>query len=210
MSHLPILVPGHNPADTRTVLVPCRLPESVTFLAFLPSRGVREFTLWLTSTDPLKAEIADVQPTNKEGDPRGPDGWTLDEDESRHADDAAADVLGSIFAGLHLNQATRTPYNRGSAILHTVATAYDAEVKAFTALMDAWRPLPARIAGHDLCPAHPSEGGSLAARMLEAYVSCVAEEAAKAQADKAEKQAAEWSPVRHHEDVDAEPYEVTP
>jgi hypothetical protein len=219
MSHLPILIPGR----TEPVKVPCRLPESITFRAFLPSRGVREFTLWLSSTDPLKAEVVDVQPTNREGDPRGPDGWALDSDEQRHADDAAADVLSGILANLGLLPSTRLsmaipPSIKAlahiSAPLHSIAKAYAAEVAAYEALLAAWEPLPARIAGDDLLPTNPAENGSLAARLLASYVDAVTDESCIAQADKAEKQAAEWQPASHPEDANppawAERHEVTP
>lgn len=221
MSHLPILVPGR----TAPVLVPCRLPESVTFLAFLPSRGVREFTLWLTSTDPLKAEVADVQPTNKEGDPRGPDGWTLDEDEARRADDAAADVLGAVIAGLGLRVHLRGPiavtglYPRGQDVLASIGKAWDAEctaVQAGTALYHLFLEAKKNTAAEDVykrvsdLTTPRGQDESAACEALRCYVDAVVDEACVAQADKAEKQAAEWSPVRHCEDVNAEPYEVAP
>lgn len=211
MSHLPILVPGRS----TPVLVPCRLPESVTFLAFLPSRGVREFTLWLTSTNPLKAEIADVQPTNKEGDPRGPDGWTLDEDESRHADDAAADVLDGILVRLGINR--RGP-NYVVPVLTAIAKALETEeaaVAAGSALVNLFRK-EQRSGTEDIdkrIPNLATERGqhhSAACEALRCYVDAVVDEACVAQAGKAEKQAAEWSPVRHQDDVNAEPYEVAP
>lgn len=129
MSHLPILVPGRP----TPINVPCRLPDSFTFSAFLPSRGLREFTAWLTSTDPLKAEVEEVTLNGVEGDPRIPHAYELDEDEQRRADEAAADVLDEALKRLGLIPPTRTP-NPASThhlVLHSIATTYVAEEALF-------------------------------------------------------------------------------
>lgn len=219
MSHLPILIPGR----TEPVNVPCRLPESITFRAFLPSRGVREFTLWLTSTDPLKAEVSDVQPTNREGDPRGPDGWALDSDEQRHADDAAADVLDHVLRLLNLFGTARVPCesNRTSDCppLHAIATAHVTECAAWDALFAAHKATTAPHTPFDEPnPATDETSGGLwasrAARMLDGYVERVTDAAVKVQDAKADKQAEEWQPTSHPEDANppawAERHEVTP
>lgn len=123
---LPILVPG----ITNPVHVPFDMPESFTFSAFLPSRGVREFTAWLTTRYALTAEVGDVLLNSTEGDPRGPNGPELDEDEQRRADEAAADVLTHVIAHLGLHTAMRAP-NKVIPTLSAIAKTYVAEEALF-------------------------------------------------------------------------------
>lgn len=123
---LPILVPGR----TSPVHVPFELQDSFIFSAFLPSRGVRTFTAWLTTRDPLKADVGDVLLNRAEGDPRGPNGLELDEDEQRRADEAAGDVLRYVLATLGIHPSLRGAVGLDAlhgSILHAIATTYVAE-----------------------------------------------------------------------------------
>lgn len=194
MSHLPILVPGRsNPIN-----VPCRLPECFTFSAFLPSRGLREFTCWITSTDPLKAEVGAVTLNGVEGDPRIPHAYELDEDEQRRADEAAADVLVELLNRVGLHYATRRPVATAAAIhphdaiLHATAIAHEAECKAWEALRAAHVALHGRAPFYDADPSKDELAGpqwaSKSARLLETYVERTLDAACLAQKSKAEAQ----------------------
>lgn len=194
-SFLPILIPGQS----EPVRVPCSLPDSFTFAAFLPSRGVRYFTAWLTTTDPLTAEVGDVLLVAGDGDPRGPSGFELDDDEQRRADEAAVDVLTNILKWCGLGPATRAPLHtvKGEDVRAAIARAFSAEELAFVALTKAWQALPVRLQQHDISPAAPQEAeASRAAVMLSRYVEHVVEQTCLAQRQKAEKQRDTWASER--------------
>lgn len=194
MSTLPILVPGRS----TPINVPCRLPDSFTFSAFLPSRGVREFTAWLTSTDPLKAEVGEVTLNGREGDPRIPHAYELDEDEQRRADEAAADVLTNLYGWLRLDPVGREPFptsptsNAAESTLQPLALAHEAECKAWEALRAAHVALHGRAPFYDADPSKDELAGpqwaSKSARLLETYVERTLDFACLAQQDKAEAQ----------------------
>lgn len=199
---LPILVPGRS----TPINVPCRLPESFGFDAFLPSRGVRTFTAWLTSTDPRTAEIHEITLAKPETDPRHVGGaYELDEDEQRRADEAAADVLELLLHALGF-ESSRKPYVVGTSnpLCH-IALAHEDECKAWEALRAAHVALHGRAPFYEPNPASDEVAGpqwaSKAARMLEAYVERCLDETTAVQKAEAEKQEAEWAPTRHHEDV---------
>lgn len=194
MSTLPILVPGR----THPINVPCRLTESFTFSAFLPSRGLREFTCWLTSTDPLKAEVGEVTLNGAEGDPSIPHAYELDEDEQRRADEAAADVLTNLYGWLRLDPVGREPFptsptsNAAESTLQPLALAHEAECKAWEALRAAHVTLHGRAPFYDADPSKDELAGpqwaSKSARLLETYVEQVLDAACLAQKAKAEAQ----------------------
>lgn len=191
---LPILVPGRS----TPINVPCRLPDAFTFDVFLPSRGIRPFCAWPTSTDPLTAEIHEVTLAKPETDPRHVGGaYDLDEDEQRRADEAAADVLDSLLGRLLL-EGTRTPRPSNEVNgreLHAIALAHEAERAAWEALRAAHVALHGRAPFYEPNPASDEVAGpqwaSKAARLLEAYVERCVDEAREVQRLKAEKQQAE-------------------
>lgn len=204
---LPILVPGRS----TPVHVPCALPESFGFDAFLPSRGVRSFTCWLTTRDPLTAEVKDVVLNGAEGDPRLPNGYELDEDEQKRADEAAGDVLTHLLA-THLNilPTHRTPRKPEPMheVLCAIALAFHAEqhaVEMAQRLHGVYLPRDADHA-HDIAKRIPdllSERGqdrSPACEAMRCYVSEALDAACTAQADKAEAQRDAWAPPSHSED----------
>lgn len=199
MSHLPILVPGR----TEPISVPCRLEDSFLFDAFLPSRGVRPFCAWLSSTDPLTAEVKDVTLAKPETDPRHVGGaYDLDEDEQRRADEAAAGVLVEILHNLNVSPRDRLALANAPISLHTIALAHEAECKAWEALRSAHMALHGRTPFYEANPASDELAGpqwaSKAARLLETYVERCVDEACAAQTAKAEKQAATWEPPPSH------------
>lgn len=207
---LPILVPGRS----TPIHVPCTLPESFSVSAFLPSRGLREFTCWLTTRDPLTAEVKDVVLNNREGDPRGPNGYELDEDEQRRADEAASDVLGEVLNLLGLHGAARTPgawagpQGSDAAPLHAIAFAFHAEQYA----VEMGSRLHALYLKREVAysedinkriPDLTSERGqddSAACEAMRCYVSEAQDAACAAQSDKAEAQRDAWVPPSHPED----------
>lgn len=201
-SILPIVVPGTGPISTRTVEVPCRLPESFDFRVFLPSRGVRTFTCWLTSVDPLKAEVKDVQLSNREGDPRAGLAYEVDADEQQRADEAGGDVLDAVLGMLGLIPATRRPLplvarpgSRASA-LHAIALALSAQedFESRCASMGiALRKAGLADADRDAWELvhEGDEDESPACVAMRGYVEHVLDAACCAQADKADRQLAE-------------------
>ena len=205
-STLPILVPDNNPADTSTINVPCTLPDSFDFRVFLPSRGVRTFTCWLTSTDPLKAEVKDVQLANREGDPRAGLTYEVDSDEQQRADDDASSVLDGILGMLGVCFNTRKPLpldprpGSRAAVLQAIAKALSAEEDAVSVQNSLWLRLreagmndAAREVGdrtHDLTRRKGQEQ-SPACEAMRCYVSHVVDAAVLAQSDKADRQLAE-------------------
>lgn len=214
MSTLPILVPGR----TEPVHVPCRLPECFTFTVFLPSRGLRTFTAWLSSTDPLKAEVKDVVLDMPETDPRHVGGpYELDDDEQRRADEAAGDVIDTLLGFLALNTKTRAPFQPNDSeavrrrILHAIALSWHAEeiaVERQTMLCHALDVAGLRDASRDAYAKVPDltarrgQDASPSVEALGGYVEHVVDVATSAQKAKAEKQKAEWTPPqRHPEDV---------
>lgn len=192
MSHLPILAPGR----TEPINVPCRLEDSFLFDVFLSSRGVRPFCAWLSSTDPLTAEIRDVTLAKPETDPRHVGGaYDLDEDEQRRADEAAGEGLYGLLGRLQLDisRAPRVGHHRD--VLNAIALAHEAECKAWEALRAAHVALHGRAPFYEPNPASDELAGpqwaSKSARMLEAYVERCVDEAREVQRLKAEKQQAE-------------------
>lgn len=202
---LPILVPGRS----TPIHVPCALPESFGFDAFLPSRGVRSFTCWLTSRDPLTAEVKDVLLNEREGDPRLPNDHTLDEDEQKRADEAADYVLASMLAALSLYPPTRSPLIAPTPpVLAAIAITFHAEqhaVEMAQRLHGVYLPRDADYA-HDIAKRIPdllSERGqdaSAACEAMRCYVSEALDAACSAQSDKAEAQRDAWAPPSHPED----------
>lgn len=205
MSHLPIIVPG---TPTRTVNVPCALPPSFCFDVFLPARGIRPFCAWLSSTDPLKAEVQDVTLAKPEKDARfhgvGSGGaYSLDEDEEQRADEAAGDVLDGILLGIGVNRRGPNPVG---PVLGAIANAWDAECKAVeagTALYRLFLSDKSSAASdiNALIPDLTSPTGqqsSAACEAMRCYVAKVVEEARKAQAEKAECMEVTWEPPPSH------------
>jgi hypothetical protein len=213
---LPILVPGRSsPID-----VPCALPESFDLAVFLPIRGIRTFTCWLTSTDPLTAEVKDVQLNNREGDPRAGLNYDVDDDEQRRADEAAGDVLGQVLASLGLMPGSRAPVPVPVEVapvagpLHAIALAWHAEQHAVemgsrlanlfskrnngtTAAEDIYKRVP------DLTSSR-GQDASVACEGLRCYVQEALDAAVIAQGEKAERQLAEHPPARSDEEDGSE------
>lgn len=192
---LPVLVPGRS----ESINVPCELPDSFLFMAYLPSRGLRKFAVWLRSTDVREAEIKDVAAVWRPDEVED-----LDEDEQRRADEAAGDVLDALLASLAIRTVTREAAYEHST-LATIALAHEAECKAWEALRLAHVAVNGRTTFYEARPAFERHGNgwvSKAANLLEAYVTRCLDEARTAQRIKAEKQEAEWTPPpKHHEDV---------
>ena len=194
-STLPILVSGRSDP----INVPCELSDSFTFTAYLPSRGLREFTAWLTSIDPREAEIADVTLGMPEKLAHAVGGaYDLDDDEQHRADEAASDALWNMLCAVGLNPVTRQGVNtaREPAALALIALAHEAECKAWEALRAAHGAMGGTA--YDFYEANPAsdelagpQWASKAARMLETYVTRCLDEALLAQRIKAEKQQAE-------------------
>ena len=196
---LPILVPGRS----TPINVPCRLPDAFTFDVFLPSRGARPFCAWLSSTDPLEAEIKDVTLATPETDRRHVGGaYDLDEDEQRRADEAAGDVLRVLLGRLGIDATQRIPFQSTTSPRHALALAHEAECKAWEARRVAHVALHGRAPFYEPNPASDEIAGpqwaSKAARLLEAYVERCLNEATAVQKAKAEKQAATWEPPPAH------------
>lgn len=189
--NLPILVPGR----TTPVHVPCALPESFSVSAFLPSRGLREFTCWLTTRDPLTAEIKDVVLNNHEGDPRGPNGYELDEDEQKRADEAAVDVLEAMLAGLGIHASLRGPVKE-EPLRSAIALAFHAERHAVDMGIALHTAYVARDRDHagDILKRVPDLGtergqdASAACEAMRCFVSDALDAACAAQSEKAEAQ----------------------
>lgn len=190
---LPILVPGRS----TPIHVPCALPESFSVSAFLPSRGLREFTCWLTSRDPLTAEVKDVVLNNREGDPRGPNGYELDEDEQTRADEAADYVLAGLLNALSLYLPTRSPLIAPTPpVLAAIALAFHAEAHAVEMGSRLHALYLKREVSHSedinkRIPDLTSERGqdaSAACEAMRCYVAEALDAACSAQSDKAEAQ----------------------
>lgn len=207
VSTLPILVPGRD----APINVPCELPDSFTFSAFLPARGVRRFTAWLTSQDVKDAEIKEVVLAEPEQDPRG-DEWKLDNDEQVIADEVAGDVLDALFGRLRIDPEDRVPFSPRNpptsheAILHAIALAHEAECTAWEALRAASVAVHGMGGFYSLYEADPATERtgngwvSNAANYLTRYVDRCLEDACEVQRVKAERQQAEHP--RHVEDED--------
>lgn len=202
MPVLPIRVPGR----TDPIEVPCRLPDCFDFRAFLPSRGVRIFTCWLTTADPRTAEVKDVQLAHRETDPRLKNGFELDHDEQRRADEAAGDVLDGLLTAL----GSRAPTFH---VLQAIALAWSTEGDAVT--LQTFMCLALRKAdmsdadrdAYGMVPNLDSTAGqarSPACEGMRGYVQHALEQAALAQADKAERQQAEHSHARSDDEDGSE------
>lgn len=191
-SVLPILIPSRS----EPINVPCELPDSFTFSAFLPARGVRRITAWLTSCDVKDAEIKDVVLAEPEQDPRG-DEWALDSDEQVIADEAAGSVLDGLLKSMRIGM-DRQPRMRGdyfpSMPLDAIALAHEAECKAWEALRavhvavnpKGWFYVPSPATEQD------SEGWvSWAANYLQQYMDRALDDALCLARAKAERQQAE-------------------
>jgi hypothetical protein len=189
-STIPILVPGR----VEPVNVPFALEPAFGFdvLVFLPDWGVRAFSVALDSRDLTEAEVHDVQPHGADLMRRD-----LSEAERRAADEAAGDALRGVMARLgelpHASQMTAfrcTP-------LEAIARAYLAEEAAHNAAVAAHRMLPVAVHSPSLLDEDPTAADatwlSPSRRMLAAYVEWCFEEAQKAQAAKAQRQANEWA-----------------
>jgi hypothetical protein len=211
VSTLPIIVPGPGSIPTRTVNVPCALPPSFCFDVFLPARGIRPFCAWLSSTDPLKAEVQDVTLAKPEKDARfhgvGSGGaYSLDEDEEKRADEAAGDVFRALFARLlPVAQHAGMPEN---STLEAIAHAWEAECKAVEAGTSLYRLFlgDKSSAASDINALIPDltnpdwQRFSTACEAMRCYVAKVIEEAQVAQIEKAERMEATWEAPSHHED----------
>lgn len=213
MSTLPIIVPG---TPTRTVNVPCALPPSFCFDVFLPARGIRPFCAWLSSTDPLKAEVQDVTLARPEKEARfhgaGSGGaYSLEEDEEKRADEAAGDVFRAIICRLGINKPPLWVQYDAHSALPVIAYAWKAEVAAYAAqasVIGCWRQVGNTRVADELAALvtdinSPSGWAkSPACEALRHYVEAVVGEACKAQADKAGRQEILWEPPPpHHEDA---------
>jgi hypothetical protein len=197
---LPILLPG-NLGQDRTVDVPCKLPESFDFRVFLPSRGVRTFTAWLTSTNPLKAEVKDVQLANREGDPRSSLSYEVDDDEQKRADEAAGDVLEGLCKRLGADARGEFP-GVHVPILGAIANTWEAEelaVSRATAVYALFLADKATSAAEDINKRIPDltapsgQERSPACEAMRCYVDRALEQAMLAQSEKADRQQAEHS-----------------
>lgn len=209
MSVLPIRVPGR----AEPIEVPCLLPDCFDFRVFLPSRGVRIFTCWLTSTDPRSAEAKDVQLAHRETDPRLRDGFELDADEQRRADEDAGDVLQLLLNHLGMSMVGRSAYGTSNHALHGIAQAWSAEEDAVSrqaAMAMALEGAGMKGVGVDayaLVPDLDTYGGrsrSPAFVALAGYVAHALEQAILAQADKADRQQAEHSHARSDDEDGSE------
>lgn len=195
-------------SNARTVDVPCDLPESFDFQVFLPSRGIRTFTAWLTSKGPKEAEVKDVQLSNREGDPRAGLSYEVDEDEQRRADEAAGDVLVSTLTLLGLAASCERvplPISSGSDVRRAIGLAWDAEELAverqtqLCAALDRAKLSDASRDAYKLVPDLTSERGkhhSAACEAMRGYVEHVVEQAVLAQSANAERQLADYPRAR--------------
>lgn len=209
-STLPIALPSGNPVTWRIIEVPCEIPDGFSVDVFLPSRGVRAVNVWLSSDDARTASIKDIALSGKEGDPRGPNGYELDEDEHRRADEAASDVLEALLTRLSMNPHTSAPIQHlpktpHAATVHAIAQAFEVECIAFDANLTAFRSLN----GNALAPFYEGDPrtdtnslgwASRAARTLEKYVEQVLDEVKVAQSEKAHLQLSEHPPARGEEE----------
>lgn len=169
-STLSIIRPGPGPIPTRTVEVPCRLPEAFTFSAQVPGTGSVKFVAELTHG----LELSDVCLHESEPYNYGDCSPMLDAAEIR-----AESILATIKAALGITG----PVPPGSP-LPALALAYEAEVAAYEASLKAFNALPVEIVQVGLCGSAPDSEGptgirSPAARMLAKYVEHVVEQAAK-------------------------------
>lgn len=197
-SFLPILTPG----SSEPVRVPCRLAESFDFAVFIPSLGgIRKFTAYLSSHDPVRAEIDNAQAHDADVYSHG-----LADAERDAVYSAAGDVLQAWLNRLGINLQTSTPIAHPAGtphalLLHGIAHTFRAEVAAADAATSTMRVLPRALHSLVLITGRPDDGGySVAVPMLEKYVDHCLEEVCKAQQEKAEKQRAEYTPPRGNDE----------
>lgn len=167
-STMSIIVPHHHP-PTRTIEVPCRLPESFNF----------KFAGKTYTADLLDLALVTVEP---DGDKEPCT------DEYNEAGATAEAILASVKGTLGLIlpgfSATTSP------VLSSIALAYEAEVSAYEAALRAHAALPRVLHSFALLPTNPAENDySPAVLMLRKYVEHVVEQACKAQTERAEQAA---------------------
>lgn len=171
----------HSPNfSTRTVEVPCRLPDSFNF-KFHDFHTTLRAVAYLSGCDnPATASVSDVELV------QGPD---IECSKLMH--ELAEACLWRAQAYLGIGD----PLPAGSP-LPAIATAYEAEVAAYAAGVLAYHELPRRLFSMALVPTHPSESAmSPAVLMLAKYVEYVFEQACAAQTERAEVQA-KVTPIR--------------
>ena len=155
---------------TRTVEVPCRLPESFDF-EFNASGSTIKAVAYLSAFEfPANAVVGDVEQVN------GPDVECAELMQER-----ADHVLATIKAALGISG----PVPPGSP-LPAIALAYEAEVAAYEAGLKAYREAPRTITGLVMYLPDPRDGESNACRLLAKYVEHVVENACKPQTERAE------------------------
>lgn len=179
-STLSITVPHHHP-PTRTVEVPCRLPEAFEFKAAVNGKAIPTTAFLCDFATPATAHISATEvPSSYEEAP----GEAV-------AVKVAADCilatakqsLGLVLPGF---SATTPP------TLRAIALAYEAECAAHDAQCKALWALPRPLQNPGLVGTHPSERESYsggAVGMLAQYVAWVFEQACDAQTQRAEAQA---------------------
>jgi hypothetical protein len=178
-STLSIIVPGPGPIPTRTVEVPCRLPEAFTFTAFLGGKTLPVTAFLTRLDDPRAAAVNEV------------DGPGLVEEIEAIADGVLSNAKAALGIGVGAEYLAAA-----NGVLTAIATAYEAEVAAYDAAVKAHAALPRRLHSLALLPAHPSESAlSRSVLMLAKYVEYIFEEACAAQTERAEAQA-KVTPIR--------------
>lgn len=168
-STLSIVVPSkHQPfptgIETRTIEVPCRLPEAFNF-----KFGGRTLAVEVDGALP-----EDLYPYRIECDAAP----ALTAGEFSAADAHATSILATIKAALGITG----PVPPGSP-LPAIALAYEAEVAAYEASLEAFNALPVELVQIGLCANPPDSEGpsglySPACRMLAKYVEHVVQNAA--------------------------------
>lgn len=155
---------------TRTIKVPCRLPDSFTFWFKQTGYGYAKALALLNDFEEPKAtSIAECELA-----------VGLDSEGGIHEMDAAAErILATAKSTLGLNG----PVPPGSP-LQSIALAYEAGVAAYDAAVKAHRELPRAISGDAMYWVDPREGNSMACRMLAKYVEYVFDQAVKAHEEK--------------------------
>lgn len=169
--------PSSSHMASRTVEVPCRLPEAFDF-AFSAFGGTIKAVAYLSNWDsPAKAVVGDWEMTS------GPDVECADL-MTKHSEA----ILTTVKSVLGLSPQTHSV--AAAAILAPIALAYEAEVAAYDAAVKAHAALPRVLHSLALLPTNPAENDySPAVLMFRKYVEHVVEQACKAQTERAEAQA---------------------